>query len=210
MSQTGLSHAVGPTDVPLLERTIGDDLHATAERYRRPRGAGGPPPGRSLDVCRADRRVDELARALVASGYRRGDRIGIWAPNCSEWVLVQYATARIGVILVNINPAYRTHEVRYALQQSGCRGLVAATEFKSSDYVAMVDEVRPDLPDLEQVVHLGTDGLDRAAGACRRRADSSACARSRPSSTRPTRSTSSTRRAPPASRRAPRSATATS
>jgi fatty-acyl-CoA synthase len=82
-------------------------------------------------------------------------------------VLVQFATARIGVILVNINPAYRTHEVRYALQQSGCRAVVAATDFKTSDYVAMVAEVRPDLPDLQQVVHLGTDAwtdlLARAA-----------------------------------------------
>ena len=92
MSHADLSHAVGPTDVPLLERTIGDDLHATAERY----------PDREALVVRhqdvrwtyaeLDHRVDELARALVASGYERGDRIGIWAPNCSEWVLVQYAT----------------------------------------------------------------------------------------------------------------------
>jgi fatty-acyl-CoA synthase len=157
MSHSDLSHAVGPTDVPLLERTIGDDLHATVERYA----------GREALVVRhqdvrwtyaeLNDRVDDLARSLVASGFERGDRIGIWAPNCSEWVLVQYATARIGVILVNINPAYRTHEVRFALHQSGCRGLVAATDFKSSDYVAMVDEVRPDLPDLEQVIHLGTD-----------------------------------------------------
>ena len=156
MSQTGLSHAVGPTDVPLLERTIGDDLHATAERYADREALVVPHQDVRWTYAELDHRVDELARALVASGFERGDRIGIWAPNCSEWVLVQYATARIGVILVNINPAYRTHEVRYALQQSGCRGLVAATEFKSSDYVAMVDEVRPDLPDLEQVVHLGT------------------------------------------------------
>jgi fatty-acyl-CoA synthase len=157
MSQTGLSHAIGPTDVPLLERTIGDDLHATARQHADREALVVPYQDVRWTYAELDHRVDELARALVASGYRQRDRIGIWAPNCSEWVLVQYATARIGVILVNINPAYRTHEVRYALQQSGCRGLVAATDFKSSDYVAMVAEVRPDLPDLEQVIHLGTD-----------------------------------------------------
>ena len=156
MSQTGLSHAIGPTDEPLLEGTIGDDLHATARQHADREALVVPHQDVRWTYAELDQRVDELARALVASGFERGDRIGIWAPNCSEWVLVQYATARIGVILVNINPAYRTHEVRYALQQSGCRGLVAATEFKTSDYVAMVDEVRPDLPDLEQVVHLGT------------------------------------------------------
>ena len=130
MSQTVLSHAVGPTDVPLLERTIGDDLHATARPHPDREALVVPHQDVRRTYAELDRRVDELARALVASGFERGDRIGIWAPNCSEWVLVQYATARIGVILVNINPAYRTHEVRYALQQSGCRGLVAATDFK--------------------------------------------------------------------------------
>ncbi|MEM7274039.1 MAG: AMP-binding protein, partial [Actinomycetota bacterium] len=102
--------------------------------------------------------VDRVARALLAAGFAKGDRIGIWAPNCAEWVLVQFATAQLGVILVNINPAYRTHEVQYALQQSGCRGLIAAERFKTSDYVAMVDEVRSDLPELEQIYFIGTDG----------------------------------------------------
>ena len=87
-------------------------------------------------------------------GLDVGERIGIWSPNCAEWVLVQYATAKIGVILVNINPAYRTHEVQYALAQSGCRMLIAAASFKTSDYQAMVAEVRPQLPDLRDVVYL--------------------------------------------------------
>src|SRR5262249_31873920 len=81
----------------------------------------------------------------------------IWSPNCAEWALVQYATAKLGVILVNINPAYRTSELEYALRQSGCRMLVAATAFKTSDYVAMVGEVRGSLPELEQVVFIGRD-----------------------------------------------------
>jgi fatty-acyl-CoA synthase len=160
MPQSGLSHAVGPNDAPLLERTIGDDLHAAAERHPEHEALVVRHQDVRWTYAELDHRVDELARALVASGFQRGDRIGIWAPNCAEWVLVQFATARIGVILVNINPAYRTHEVRYALQQSGCRAVVAATDFKTSDYVAMVAEVRPDLPDLEQVVHLGTAAWD--------------------------------------------------
>ncbi len=153
-----LSMTVGSTDVPLLDETIGANLAATVAVY---------PDHEALIATHQDirwtwselgRRIDETARAFLASGFEPGDRLGIWAPNCAEWVLVQFASAQIGVILVNINPAYRSHEVRYALQQSGCRGLVAAETFKTSDYRAMVDEVRHDLPDLEHVYYLGTDG----------------------------------------------------
>jgi fatty-acyl-CoA synthase len=89
-----------------------------------------------------------------------GDRVGIWAPNCAEWVQLQYATAKAGVILVNINPAYRNHELGFALRQSGVRMLVSAESFKTSDYRAMIDEVTPDLPALENVVYLGTAQWD--------------------------------------------------
>ena len=82
-----------------------------------------------------------------------GDRVGIWSPNYAEWTLVQFATAKIGVILVNINPAYRTNELAYALNQSGCRWLIAAPSFKTSDYVAMVDAVRPEVPRLERAIY---------------------------------------------------------
>ena len=82
----------------------------------------------------------------MAFGIEKGERVGIWAPNCAEWTVVQYATAKIGAILVNINPAYRTHELAYVLKQSGVRTLISATAFKTSDYVRMVDEVRPDAP----------------------------------------------------------------
>ena len=92
----------------------------------------------------------------MAFGIEKGERVGIWAPNCAEWTVVQYATAKIGAILVNINPAYRTHELAYVLQQSGVRTLISATAFKTSDYVRMVDEVRPDAPALEEVLFLGT------------------------------------------------------
>src|SRR6202451_2586194 len=88
------------------------------------------------------------AGGLIEAGLQTGDRVGIWSPNCAEWTLVQYATAKLGVILVNINRAYRTSELEYALRQSGCRLLIAAPAFKTSDYRAMVDEVRPQLPEL--------------------------------------------------------------
>ena len=96
--------------------------------------------------------VDLLARGLMRRGLVMGDRVGIWSPNCAEWVLVQYATAKIGAILVNINPAYRTTEVEYALSQSRCRLLVAAPAFKTSDYRAMVAEVAPRVPTLEATI----------------------------------------------------------
>jgi fatty-acyl-CoA synthase len=98
--------------------------------------------------------VDRVACGLIALGLEQGDRLGIWAPNCAEWVLVQFATAKVGVILVNINPAYRTSELEYALRHSGCRALVAAESFKASHYRAMVDEASPRLRELEYVVYL--------------------------------------------------------
>lgn len=163
---TLLSTSAGPTDVPLLHETIGANLAATvAEHADR----------EALVVRQQDIRwtyqelwdqVDELARALLMKGFVKGDRIGIWAPNCAEWVLTQFATARIGVILVNINPAYRTHEVKYALAHSGCKGLIAATDFKTSDYVTMVAEVESELPDLIEIIFIGTnDWSDLLSGA---------------------------------------------
>ena len=99
-------------------------------------------------------------------GIEKGDRVGIWAPNCAEWTIVQFATAKMGAILVNINPAYRTHELKYVLGQAGIRMIVAAPSFKTSDYAAMIDEVRGDVAGLEQVVLIGTDSWrDLLAGA---------------------------------------------
>jgi fatty-acyl-CoA synthase len=152
-----LSHAVGSDTTALIETTISANLAATIAAHPDREALVVRHQGVRWTYRELGERVDELARALLARGFTSGDRIGIWAPNCAEWVVVQFATARIGVILVNINPAYRTHEVGYALQQSGCRGLISAPTFKTSDYVAMVNEVWPDLPGLEQVVFLGTD-----------------------------------------------------
>ena len=127
------SMAIGRTDLALNERTIGDDLEATVARFGDREALVVPHQDVRWTYTELNDRVDELARALLGRGFVTGDRIGIWAPNVSEWVLTQFATAKLGVILVNINPAYRTHEVQYALQQSGCRGLIAATEFTASN-----------------------------------------------------------------------------
>jgi fatty-acyl-CoA synthase len=152
-----LSYSHGASPVPLLGQTIDENLAATVRRFPDAEALVVVHQGVRLTYAEFDAEVDRLARGLLALGLEKGDRVGIWSPNGAEWVLVQYATARVGVVLVNINPAYRTHEVEYALRQSGCRMLVAATDFKTSDYRAMIDEVRPALPDLERVVYLGTD-----------------------------------------------------
>ena len=150
------SYDAGPTDIPILEETIGRNFERTV--------SANPDAEALVDVA-GDRRytygelnteIDLTARGLMAFGIEKGERVGIWAPNCAEWTVVQYATAKIGAILVNINPAYRTHELAYVLKQSGVRTLISATAFKTSDYVRMVDEVRPDAPALEEVLFLGT------------------------------------------------------
>jgi fatty-acyl-CoA synthase len=144
----------GSRSVPLLEETIGQNLARTVSEF----GLCD-----ALISCHQDirwsyrefaARVDSLARGLMGAGLNVGDRVGVWSPNYAEWTLLQYATARIGVILVNINPAYRTQELTYALQHSACKMLIAAPNFKNSDYRAMVAEVRTEIPDLEQVVFL--------------------------------------------------------
>ncbi|MGZ5397097.1 MAG: AMP-binding protein [Mycobacterium sp.] len=151
------SQDAGPTDTPILEETIGENFERTV---------AANPDGDALVDMASSRRwtyaqlnddVDVVARGLMALGIDRGERVGIWAPNCPEWTMVQYATAKIGAILVNINPAYRTHELAYVLKQSGIRTLISATSFKTSDYVSMVDEVRAETPQLQKVLYLGTD-----------------------------------------------------
>ncbi len=150
------SYAHGTSPVPLLGETIGDNLQRTVARVGDRPAIVSCHQGVRLTYAELDAQVDRVARGLVALGIAAGDRVGIWAPNRVEWALVQYATAKVGAILVNVNPAYRTHELEYVLRQSGCRMLVAAPAFKSSDYVAMVDEVRGGLPGLEHVVFFQT------------------------------------------------------
>ncbi len=155
-----LSHDHGPTDQPLLDETIGQNLERASREYADRPALIVPHQDLRLSYRELNDAVDLLARALLAAGLRVGDRIGIWSPNNAEWVLAQFATAKIGAILVNVNPAYRSSELVYALRQSGCRMLIAATGHVKSDYVGMVAEVRSDVPDLEQVFFIETDSWD--------------------------------------------------
>jgi fatty-acyl-CoA synthase len=160
-----LAYAHGLYDVPLLGETIGANLERTVAAY----GSRGALVSRAQDLRLTYdellEAVSRLATGLLARGIAPGDRVGIWAPNCAEWVLVQYATAQIGAILVNVNPAYRTHELAYALRQSGMRLLISAPAHGSSDYAAMVEEARPEARALESTVFLGSAEWQELAGA---------------------------------------------
>ena len=168
---TPLSYVHGACDVPLLGETIGAHFQRAAARW----------PDRAALIVREqairwtyaelDAHSDAFAAGLLALGLEPGDRVGIWSPNNAEWVVTQLATAKAGLILVNINPAYRTHELDYALNKVGCRALVTATSFKTSDYLAMLRELAPELaashpgqlrsarlPHLETVIQIGGGG----------------------------------------------------
>ncbi len=162
-----LSYASGTSEVPLLGETIGDNLAATVARFGDREALVDVPSGRRWTYAQLDADVDALAKGLLAAGIEIGDRVGIWAPNCPEWTLLQYATARVGAILVNVNPAYRSHELTYVAQQSGLRMLVSAVKHKSSDYRSMVESVRGECPGLREVVYIGEPGWDElvASGA---------------------------------------------
>ncbi|MEJ7796051.1 MAG: AMP-binding protein [Nocardioides sp.] len=152
-----LSTARGETTPALLEETIGANLEATVARYPEREALVEVASGRRWTWGELDADVNALARGLMAAGVEKGDRVGIWSPNCAEWTLTQYATAKIGAILVNVNPAYRTHELAYVVNQSGLSLLVTASSFKTSDYRAMVGDTRHECPGLRRVVHLDTD-----------------------------------------------------
>src|SRR3954453_15235919 len=139
------SYVHGASATPLLGQTIGENLDRAVEAFGDREALVSCHQGVRYTYAELGERVDRLARALLARGLEPGDRLGIWSPNRAEWALVQYATAKAGIVLVNINPAYRTHELAFVVRQSGCRMLIAAPSFKTSDYVAMVDEVRGDL-----------------------------------------------------------------
>ena len=198
-----LSYSQGIGTTPLLGETIGANFDRAVATYPDRDALVSRHQGVRLSYAELGENVDRTAAALAGLGLGKGDRVGIWAPNCAEWVHVQFATAKLGIILVNINPAYRTTELAYALRQSGCKALIAA----------------PDVQDL---------GLPRDGGGgprrpprprarlLPRRRGPRAAARTRPprssgpSSTSTSRSTSSTRAAPPARPRARRSRTTTS
>jgi fatty-acyl-CoA synthase len=154
---TRTSYSSGTSAVPLIGQTIDANLRQTVQRFGEREAVVDVAGGRRLTYTEVDREVDLLARALLARGIKTGDRVGIWAPNCAEWYLTQYATARIGAILVNINPAYRTSELEFVLKQAGIGTLISATVFKASDYRAMISGVRSGLDQLRDVVYIGDD-----------------------------------------------------
>jgi fatty-acyl-CoA synthase len=144
----------GPGTPALLEETIGACLRRIAAEFGEREALISCAQEVRLSYAELDAAVDQVARGLLTAGLERGDRVGVWSPNCAEWTLTQLATARTGVTLVNLNPAYRTSELAFALHQSGCRMLVSARKTKNSDYAAMVSEVRGEVPALERVVWL--------------------------------------------------------
>ena len=159
------SYGSGASETPLLGDTIGDNLARTVLRVPDAEALVDVPSGRRWTYAEFDADITALACGLLARGVEAGDRIGIWSPNCPEWTLLQYATATIGAVLVNVNPAYRSHELAYVLGQSGMRMLVSAVAHKTSDYRAMIDEVRAQCKDLDEVVYLGEGSWDELVAA---------------------------------------------
>jgi fatty-acyl-CoA synthase len=176
-SATQLSYSHGTSETPLLGETIGANLRRIAGQFGGSEVVVDAPTGRRWTYREFDADTDALARGLLGAGIRARDRVGIWSPNCAEWVLLQFATAKIGAILVNINPAYRSHELEFVLRQSEVRLLVSAESFKTSNYRAMIGEVSHGLDGLERVIFLGTpewdelftSGQSGGAGALARR-----------------------------------------
>jgi fatty-acyl-CoA synthase len=164
------SYVSGTSDTPLLGMTIGDALDRTVARFPSRDALISRHQGLRYTWTQLQDEVNRFARGLMALGIRKGDRVGIWAPNCAEWAITQYACAKIGAILVNVNPAYRVHELEYALNQSGCNTLVLAPNFRTTSYLDMLRTLAPELdrcapgqldshrlPALRHVIRLGTE-----------------------------------------------------
>ena len=163
---TELAYAAGPTDTPLLDETIGANLARTVSDHGEREALVSVHQDIRWTYREFGDRVTALARGMSAAGLCAGDRVGLWSPNYAEWTLVQFATAQIGVIVVNINPSYRTHELAYALNQSECRWIVAAPAFKTSDYRSMVEATRDECLHLERAVFFWDDDWNElCAGA---------------------------------------------
>ncbi len=158
-----LSYAHGACEDPLLGETIGHNLERTIARVPDSEALVSCGQGVRYTYAEFGEAVDRLAGGMLAAGLRKGDRIGVWSPNRAEWALVQYATAKAGVILVNINPAYRLNELHYALGQSGCRWILATQHLKATDFVEMVAHVRPELPALERAIFFDTPEWEELA-----------------------------------------------
>ena len=190
----GLSHVRGPVDRPLIDATIPAFLAEVVRRHGKRTAAVFRAAGERWTYEQLARRVDRFAAGLLSLGLYKGDRIGIWAPNRPEWLIAQFATARIGLVLVNVNPAYRTSELEYALNKVGAKALITARQLKTSAYLEMLREVAPELdrcppgrlqaerlPALRTVIRLGPDPapgclgfdevMDRGGGGQRWRLD---------------------------------------
>ncbi|ADG79901.1 AMP-dependent synthetase and ligase OS=Tsukamurella paurometabola (strain ATCC 8368 / DSM /CCUG 35730 / CIP 100753 / JCM 10117 / KCTC 9821 / NBRC 16120/ NCIMB 702349 / NCTC 13040) OX=521096 GN=Tpau_3316 PE=3 SV=1 [Tsukamurella paurometabola] len=146
------SYDCGDADPALLTLTIGAQLELTTDRYGDRTALVDVPSGRRWTYDELLAAARSFAAGLVRKGIRRGDRVGVWAPNTPEWVIVQFGTALAGVILVNLNPSYRQRELEYALNQSGIVAVFTMTAFKTSEYAAMLEAARPEAPDLRDVV----------------------------------------------------------
>ena len=168
----GVAYVRGATDVPLSESTIGQFLRDTAQRFPDRQAVLFREQGVRWTWKEFDERVDRLAAGLLSAGLAKGDRVGIWSPNRFEWLLTQFATARIGAVLVNINPAYRVSELEYALRKVRCKALVTAEQFKTSKYISMLLDIAPELtsqeagdlhcarlPDLRTVISVGDPAI---------------------------------------------------
>jgi fatty-acyl-CoA synthase len=162
MSDSLLSYTSGAFGAALLGETIGENLERTAARCGEREALVDVAAGRRWTYAEFDAAVNEVARGLLARDVAKGDRVGIWAPNCAEWVLTQYATAKIGAILVNVNPAYRAHELDYVVRQSGMRLLVSAVAHRGGDYRAMLAEIG-----YKQTVFIGEPDWDELAASGR-------------------------------------------
>lgn len=149
-----LSYAHGTSDTPLLGETIGRNLERIASTFPERDALISCHEGLRYTYRELSDEVSRLSRGLLAMGLAKGDRVALWSPNSAAWVLLQYATADVGVVLVNVNPAYRSHELAYVLRQSGAKVVFSASRFKTSDYRAMVTEVRAECPDLEEAIFL--------------------------------------------------------
>ncbi len=169
----------GPTDVVLIDDMIGSVLDSTVERFGDREALVVPHQGVRQTWREFRNTVDRVAKGLMALGVESGDRVGMWSPNFAEWIYIQFATARIGAIQVNVNPAYRTSELEYALNQSGARVLVTMTSYLTSEYRAMVESVSPNVPGLERTICFDTEDWTELLAAGESVTDEDLAARAR-------------------------------
>ena len=148
-AETRWSYTSGTSDTPLLGLTIGDLFDQSAENYPDHLALIVRQQQIRLTYRQLQEQVNQCAKGLMHLGLQKGERIGIWAPNRAEWTITQFATSKLGLILVNINPAYRLHELEYVLKQSGCSALIMAAQFKTSNYTEMIYTLAPELQQCE-------------------------------------------------------------